>query len=147
MLRYDLLVGSTGMTICWILSASISESTSSLPVAKNSFKTFSVSLPARNVLCPSQIVNIALRMSTITQNKFRNKWKWAMHSTAEAQNNHGIAAKCRSANIQITGETTNIFALKFHQMTKSTARQMRKTKLLIVQKHTNTLVLKLVNDH
>lgn len=97
MLRYDLLVGSTGMTICWILSASISERTSSLPVAMNSFKTFSVSLPACNVLCPSQIVNIALRMLTITQNKFRNKWERAMHSTAEAQNNHGIAAKCRSS--------------------------------------------------
>lgn len=47
----NLLVGSTGLWICWILSASISERISSLPVAMNSFKTFSFSFPALRVFC------------------------------------------------------------------------------------------------
>lgn len=47
------LVGSTGTRICRILSDSITERISSFPVAMNSFKIFSFSFPAPNVLAKS----------------------------------------------------------------------------------------------
>lgn len=72
-LRYDLLVGNTGVRMCWIFRASMRERTSSLPVALNSLKTFSVSLPACKVLCPSPSENFAVRMLSRLE-QIQNKW-------------------------------------------------------------------------
>ena len=63
-------MGSTGVKICWILSAWTNERTSSLPVAIKSLRTFSVSFPAFNILCPWKLSN-AMRMLNDSENKIK----------------------------------------------------------------------------
>lgn len=70
--RLFLLVGRTGVTTCWILNASMSERTSSFPLATNNFKTLSFNFPALKVSCFMKVFHLLSNSKVLASKKDSN---------------------------------------------------------------------------